>query len=253
MKQNFPKQLAVELLVITGIGLVFGLLGPFGTYEMPTVWRLSYWIIFIIIGYVIFRPISVVAKWLSEFGTIPFPLAIALAISVAGLPLAIMVGFMINGFSWNGPMLGDGFALLYVQVIGIGVGIFMLMHYLFRQEGPVIEQLNGAANITDTKPAILDRLPAGFPTDILALSVEDHYVRVHTLGRSEMILMRLADAISEVSGLDGLQVHRSWWVAKDSIISAKRDGRNLRLVLSNGLEIPVSRSNVGKLKQTGWI
>ena len=129
----------------------------------------------------------------------------------------------------------------------------MLMHYLFRQEGPVIEQLNGAANITDTKPAILDRLPAGFPTDILALSVEDHYVRVHTLGRSEMILMRLADAISEVSGLDGLQVHRSWWVAKDSIISAKRDGRNLRLVLSNGLEIPVSRSNVGKLKQTGWI
>ncbi|GAB5487468.1 MAG: LytTR family DNA-binding domain-containing protein [Parasphingorhabdus sp.] len=253
MEHNFPKQLAVELLVITGIGVIFGLLGPFGTYAMPTVWRLSYWIIFIIIGYAIFRPISFVAGWLSDFGTIPFPLSIALALLVAGLPLAIMIGFMINGFNWNGPMLGDGFALLYVQVVGIGVGIFLLMHHLFRKEEPAIKQLVGAADIADIRPAIMDRLPAGFPRDILALSVEDHYVRVYTADRSEMILMRLADAINEVAGLDGAQVHRSYWVAKHAIASTKRDGRNLRLILSNGLEIPVSRSNVGMLKQTGWI
>lgn len=253
MEHDFPKQIAVELLVITGIGLILGLLGPFGTYAMPSAMRLAYWIIFIVIGYFIFRPISFVATWLSEVAPVPFPVSIGLALLVAGLPLTFMIGFMIDGFRWNGPMIAEGFSLLYVQVVAIGLGIFLLMQFLFRGEKPDSDQSPNMADAPHPVPAIIARLPAGFPNQILALGVEDHYVRVHTHDRSEMLLMRLADAINEMSGMDGMQVHRSWWVAKDSIQKTKRDGRNLRLVLSNGLEIPVSRPNVAKLKQTGWI
>nr|QQZ51292.1 LytTR family transcriptional regulator DNA-binding domain-containing protein [Phenylobacterium glaciei] len=70
--------------------------------------------------------------------------------------------------------------------------------------------------------------------------MEDHYVRVHTAVRSELILMRLSDAVAR-TGREGLQVHRSWWVARDAVTEVIRDGRNLRLKLLNGLEVPVAR------------
>nr|WP_310542508.1 LytTR family DNA-binding domain-containing protein [Phenylobacterium sp.] len=65
--------------------------------------------------------------------------------------------------------------------------------------------------------------------------------------RSKLILMRLSDAVSR-TGREGLQVHRSWWVAKGAISHVIRDGRNLRLKLLNGLEVPVARRAVIRLK-----
>lgn len=253
MERFFHKQLGTELLVIAGIGLVLGMLGPFGTYAMPTALRLIYWVTFIVIGYVIFRPISFVASWLSEASPIGFPVAIGLAIAVAALPLSVMIGFMINGFSLEGPMLSDGFALLYVQVAGIGLGIFLLMQALFRSDSDDQDRLPETVDETAKTPALLKRLPPGFQTQILALGVEDHYVRVHGPDHSEMLLIRLGDAIREMDGVAGIQVHRSWWVAQTAIRTTKRDGRNLRLVLQNGMEVPVSRTSVAKLKQSGWI
>lgn len=250
------QRISIELLVIAGIGLVLGLLGPFGTYPMPLAMRLVYWIGFIIIGYAIFRPLTRAAGWLHEQSNIPLILAIVLAVAVAALPLSLLIGFAINGMQWEGYMLGGGFALLYLQCAGVGVGIFLLMRLIFPQKENVLSNASTAVKpevIAIRKPKICDRLPRGFPDKILALGVEDHYVRVHSSDQSEMLLMRLADAIDEVADLEGLQVHRSWWVAKDAIQSSKREGRNLVLVLLNGLEVPVSRPNVAKLKQTGWI
>jgi DNA-binding LytR/AlgR family response regulator len=65
--------------------------------------------------------------------------------------------------------------------------------------------------------------------------------------------MRLSDAIAELDGVEGLQVHRSWWVARDAVDEVKRDGRNLRLRLSNGVEAPVSRNRANDLKSAGWL
>ena len=82
--------------------------------------------------------------------------------------------------------------------------------------------------------------------------MEDHYVRAHTAMGSDLILMRMRDAVSELDGLEGEQVHRSWWVARGAVEDVKRGGRNIRLVLSGGLEAPVSRANVAPLKAGGW-
>jgi DNA-binding LytR/AlgR family response regulator len=76
---------------------------------------------------------------------------------------------------------------------------------------------------------------------------------VHTSLGEELILMRLADAVRELEGAEGLQVHRSWWIAKSGITDEKRvDGRSL-LVLPNGTEVPVSRSYRAKAKAEGLI
>jgi DNA-binding LytR/AlgR family response regulator len=83
--------------------------------------------------------------------------------------------------------------------------------------------------------------------------MEDHYVRAHTVLGSEMILMRLRDAMAELDDVEGQQIHRSWWVARHAVEDVRRDGRNLRLVLPGGLEAPVARANVAALKEQGWI
>jgi len=261
--QGGIKQISVEILIMAVIGLVLGLLGPFGSYEMPTALRLVYWIGFILIGYAIFRPIIRVADWLHEMTPVPFAAAIAMAVAVAALPLTFLIGFAINGMTLDGVMMRSGFALLYAQCAGVGIAIFLLMRMVFPVSGqsePFVEVTETVrADIATDGPAspsrskLHDRLPVGFPDEIIALGVEDHYVRVHSAQRSEMLLMRLRDAITELDGIEAMQVHRSWWVAGSAIKQTKKQGRNLRIVLNNGLEVPVSRAYVAALKKSGWI
>lgn len=260
---SLVQRLSVELLVIAGIGLILGLLGPFGTYPMPLPLRLLYWVGFILVGYAIFRPITRAAGWLHEQSRIPLPVAIMMAVAVAALPLTILIGFAISGMQWGTYLTGSAFGLLYLQCAGVGVGIFLLMRLIFpadrrqmtREPAPVSGPVSSGTSVQpqSVSTKLHDRLPPGFPPAILALGVEDHYVRVHTADRSEMLLMRLSDAIDEMDGIEGERTHRSWWVARDAVRTSRRDGRNLRLILHNGLEVPVSRTSVAKLKQLGWI
>lgn len=259
------KWIAIELLIMAVIGLVFGFLGPFGTYAMPVALRLAYWVSFIIIGYAIFRPISIAAGWLRESIGISVWAAELLSTAVAALPLTFLIAFAIAGMRFDPQFLGDQFLFLYLQCAGIGFGIFLFMRILFGREGATEQPIHDDPEPEPSKTALIlepvrpvqtklhDRLPTGFPDLIIALGVEDHYVRVHAAERTEMLLLRLSDAIREMEPLEGIQVHRSWWVARDAILTSKRDGRNVRLSLSGGLEVPVSRANVTKLKQLGWI
>ena len=89
--------------------------------------------------------------------------------------------------------------------------------------------------------SIFDRLPRRLGTDLIYLTVDDHYVEAHTGAGSAILLMRFADAVTELSDR-GLQVHRSYWVAKRYMKRlVRRDGRTI-LRLITGEEIPVSRT-----------
>ena len=93
-----------------------------------------------------------------------------------------------------------------------------------------------------TKPrSVFDRLPRRLGTDLIYLTVDDHYVKAHTPAGSAIVLMRFADAVAELSG-HGLQVHRSYWVASRYLERlAQKDGRTA-LRLTTGHEVPVSRT-----------
>lgn len=89
--------------------------------------------------------------------------------------------------------------------------------------------------------SIFDRLPRRLGTDLTYLTVDDHYVEAHTRAGSAILLMRFSDACAELSDR-GLQVHRSYWVAKRYMKRlVRRDGRTV-LRLLTGEEIPVSRT-----------
>jgi DNA-binding LytR/AlgR family response regulator len=83
--------------------------------------------------------------------------------------------------------------------------------------------------------------------------MEDHYVRVHHAAGSELVLMTMRQARHSLGAVRGLQVHRSWWVAERAVEEVLAEGRNLRLRLSNGLLVPVSRSAVAPVRAAGWM
>lgn len=77
---------------------------------------------------------------------------------------------------------------------------------------------------------------------IMCVSAEDHYVRLHGRKCSKLILSRFSDATDAVSrDVDGLQVHRSWWVAKSAIASWDMQDGSMKLILKNEEKVPVSR------------
>jgi DNA-binding LytR/AlgR family response regulator len=64
--------------------------------------------------------------------------------------------------------------------------------------------------------------------------------------------MRLADALAELEGLEGAQVHRSWWVARAAVTGARRGEGRATLTLKNGALAPVSRTYARALREAGW-
>ena len=116
----------------------------------------------------------------------------------------------------------------------------------------------GGAGSTDAAPEPMPKpLPAsglGCPArDVIALQMEDHYVRIHTATGSYLILMPLGRAIELVGAVDGLRTHRSWWVARHAVTQINGTPRSMTLSLSNGIVAPVARASVATLRSAGWL
>lgn len=99
--------------------------------------------------------------------------------------------------------------------------------------------------------AFLDRLPKEIGINIIALEAQEHYTKVHTPLGSALILYRFGDAVKDMTGQGGLQVHRSHWVQTHAIQQVDRSGRTYELTLTTGIKIPVSRSYKVKIDELG--
>jgi DNA-binding LytR/AlgR family response regulator len=105
----------------------------------------------------------------------------------------------------------------------------------------------------DEPARFLDRLPSKLRgARLIAVQAEDHYLRLHTDRGSDLILMRLSDALAELEGLEGAQTHRSWWAARDAVASVARGDGRAALTLDGGLVVPVSRRYAKALRDAGW-
>jgi hypothetical protein len=165
-------------------------------------------------------------------------------------------------FGWPGLEEAVG---TYVSVLVIGAAVTVLFNLV---QGPRPPDPMAAPPLPAPPPApmpepapapapaaspLFDTLPPELGTQIIALEMEDHYVRVHTMLGSALVLMRLRDAMALVGDVEGMQVHRSWWVARGAVEDVLREGRNVRLKLARGIEAPVARANVGALRDARWI
>ena len=97
------------------------------------------------------------------------------------------------------------------------------------------------------------RLPDHLLENALCLQMEDHHVRIHAHHRSWLQLATMREAIDQIDPTRGLQVHRSWWVARAAVRDVVEEGRTVRLRLANGIEVPVARSRIAALRSEGWL
>ena len=94
------------------------------------------------------------------------------------------------------------------------------------------------------QPGVLVRLlPDRLGTDLVYIKSEDHYLEVHTTVGSSLIKMRFSDAVAEL-GDSGMQVHRSYWVARRHVSRSFRSGKRTLLRLTGDHKVPVSASHL---------
>lgn len=103
--------------------------------------------------------------------------------------------------------------------------------------------------------AFLSRIPPALGREILALHSEDHYVRVYTGQGDALILAAISDAVrgAEAGGCAGVRVHRSWWVANGAVSASHLRGRKMIVLLTNGLEVPVSQTYRELARMSGML
>lgn len=295
LRSSVTRVLVTSVLV----GLLFGTLGPFGTFErMETGERYGFWLACFLGGAFVHVP----ACWLSRtvgalYGSSQLVL-LPLSAVVAAVPMTLMV----NGIAVSLLRAAnlDGFFELYPFVLAISLPVQLMSHLLqLWSEGrlaaaaapagarpaeavmplagsppaaapapqpptdvvPAAAPVAAPATTLDAAPAaapqapprFLARIPARLGRDLLALEMEDHYLRIHTRLGSDLILMRMRDAVAELDGLDGLQVHRSWWVARRAVERVERDGKTMTLTLANNHAVPVARDRQGEVRAAGWL
>lgn len=237
---------------------VVGFMGPFGTYfDDGLVGRITHWWMLLMGAYLLVRPALTGLAYLARRTGLPETPVAFWGGALLSLPLAVIWRTIgqnefreLDGYAGLVP-----FSLLCAFVV-MGVHRWALKadrQIDARPTSVPAEAALAVPELASAEPPLRRRLSPSFNGSILALQSEDHYVRVHGHSVSELLLIRMRDAISEMDGVSGEQVHRSWWVARDGVASTEPAGRSWRLTLKNGLSVPVARDSVSRLKRTGLL
>ncbi len=257
------RRLLIDLAIVGGVGTLLAVLGPFGSFAAPFAWRLVYWVGIVLAGYACYRPATVVATRVAGSLDLPEAALWVVACLIATVPMTLLTWAANGVWQQPVPMSASGWLAAYANVLVLGSAITLIFWFGHRRGGAAVAAPVAAPAPppsaepvgVDAPPApdFLDRLPPHLGRELIALEMEDHYVRAHTPAGSTLILMRMRDAVAELGGSDGRLVHRSWWVARAHVQGVRRDGRNVRLVLAQGIEAPVARGQVEALTAEGWL
>lgn len=233
--------------IAVAAGVFLALSGAFGSGGAPLPLRLAYWLVTMIVttlaAVALMVGIGRVA-WLAER---PLALGVAstLVMTVALTPLV----WVLTTQAFPGAVEGERSLPYFLPSVLV---ISAAMNALNALAARVPAQTHAAP--AGAAPArFLDRLPAKLRgAELWAVQAEDHYLRLHTSRGSDLILMRLSDAITELEGIEGARTHRSWWVARAAIDDARRGDGRATLHLKGAIEAPVSRSYAKALRDAGW-
>jgi DNA-binding LytR/AlgR family response regulator len=231
------------LLISLAGALFLGFGGAFHSQVVPIPERLVYWLVLMVLGWLwgsfvsrsIFSRAQHVNVWLrAVLAAVALSVPFSIVVALAGV-LAFHAHYDVRDI----PQLLGSVTLISMVTIAINI---------------LVDRHAEMTRASDTPPRFLERLPLKLRgAEVWAVEAEDHYLRLHTSKGQDLILMRLADAVAELEGIEGAQVHRSWWIARDAITGAERGDGRATLTLKDGCEVPVSRTYARVLRERGWI
>ncbi|HZZ69760.1 MAG TPA: LytTR family DNA-binding domain-containing protein [Phenylobacterium sp.] len=239
---------AQDAALVTVLALFLATIGPYGSYLNGPFWqRLVFqlpccWLACALMGTGVRLALAQFSPGAALWGTV---FAIA---AVAMLPV-MLINIVLAQWLW--PFLSRSMTPLawYSQGLIIAAPMAFVFAWLgLRRQHRAELRLETLAN-----PSPSAGLLGARPADVLCLQMEDHYVRVRTLNGSHLVLATFQQAQAALQGAPGLRAHRSWWVADSAVARAEFDGRNLRLILTDGLSVPVARSSVADVRARGWL
>jgi hypothetical protein len=231
------------LLVTLAAAGFLGFAGAFGSIQLPLFERLGYWIVLMLLGWVWGAFVSrYFFGGLSSRGNLwlrAFLCALTMAIPYSAVvAVAGVWAFHSHYTPADIPQLLGSVTLVSLAMVALNV----------------LVDRQATTQASDQPPKFLERLPLKLRGgEVWAVEAEDHYLRLHTSKGQDLILLRLSDAIAELEGIEGAQVHRSWWVAREAITAAQRGDGRATLTLKDGSEVPVSRTHARLLREKGWI
>jgi hypothetical protein len=208
------------------------------------------------------------SSMMSAFGR-RFPLSVC---AIAGCVLAAFPATILSpSLSWLAGVMPTGSAIVetrteffenvaarlhFIFFIFATLGPLLWMLFNFRwwiarlERNQSSEQDVESENFeADETRNLLEKLPPGKRGILLAMSAEQHYVRIHTDVGDDLVLMPFSEAIAKVSSERGMRIHRSHWISYGAVKALQSAGNALSVRLVNGIELPVSRSYSGSVRE----
>lgn len=248
LRLTLDRGLVRGLLLALAGGALLAFTGAFGMGHMSLGFRLAYWEPIMLVGALWGHLSAHVVERFVDPDRRPWLATLALTLVVSG-PLSVTV-WIITSLVYDDVRTLELERLPYFLAPVAVVTATVSALNVFLGRTPVQTHVGPAGSA----PArFLDRLPPRLKgATIRAVESEDHYLRIHTDRGSDLILMRLSDALAELEGLEGAQTHRSWWVARDVVRDVARGEGRATLTLEGGLQAPVSRRYAKALRDAGW-
>jgi hypothetical protein len=246
-----PTRVAVVSVLAASLAAV--LMGPFGTGALPLSSRILFWVT--LIGWNSWKWRfwhRIVPPLLPDTGWARLCFAIAGAVLLNTLlPFEIAFLFSAVGHPQPLPYLG-----VFLTAVALSLSISAIIAVVMDMQASPAPVVEVPATPMPATPALP---PSGLAARIdlaglHAIVAEDHYLRLHFAnGRQPLVLYRFGDAVRELAGVDGQQVHRGAWVAAAARPQALRDGRKWRLQLENGTMIAISDTYLPLVRRRGWL
>ena len=221
------------------IGVLVAVLGPFGSYTGMGFWPriIHYALCFTVIGvgslegaYLLARRFF--AGYWPLWGALLFDIVLSLpAAAIVYASLSLVSPNALQHIRFIDLVWQTYLVTLMVRISVTSVALFHARRLEQTPPSPV-----PAAEVQPLGQPLADRLPFALrQAPVVALSSEDHYLRVYTPKGEALIHMTLAEAVDALG--DGFQIHRSHWVCAAFIA----DHAAANVILTTGLSLPVSR------------
>ena len=244
----------ITLFAFVVAGMLMTLMGPFGSFVALELWeRAAYWYtlvgLSILFGIAIRRAVD--QKWPTRSFLFRGNLT-ATVFTFLFTPCILAINASIIREDADGLVAPIWMILLAVGIVPFSVNALLYLILKLHPMVPVGAPLDYVEE-TDEHPRLFERLSDDLGDELIRISVKDHFVHVHLVGGSERLRMRFGDAVGELEGVPGMQVHRSHWVAEGAVEGYVQIGGRVSLCLSDGSEVPVSRNYRQHVEDAGFL
>lgn len=239
-----PRTLAIMAVIAVALGMA----GPFGTFvDLAIGPRFAYWVAVVFSTYGVGTFFAwIVLTLLGERVKSRWANVLVIGLS-SSLPVTLTVALLDLVFLANDFVAPARLAVLwsYCLVIAMGIGLIIVLTQP--------EAAAAAPAVEKAPPGILARLPLQARGKLSHMSMQDHYVDIVTDRGHALVLLRLGDAMKETGEIEGLQIHRSHWIALQAVKRVHKAAGKISVEMADGTMLPISRGFVAAARERGLV